>query len=199
MNPAGHARPHAPQCFGFEFGSTHVPAQQSWLGVQAAPPPHEQRVPPSSMHVSPATQTAVAQLQRGETQVTWCVPAPAQSAFVAQPHTPSVHLPDKHGSPQRPQAFASHPSSGRGVPGRLQFENPGAHVETQTPPTHARDPTCSPEQARSQAPQWSALVASSASHPSPGSPLQSAKPGWHPLPVVAVVDETDEPAPDPLV
>lgn len=35
------------------------------------------------------------------------------------------------------------------------------------------------EQARPQAPQFIASTASSASHPSPSSPLQSSKPGWH--------------------
>jgi hypothetical protein len=86
-----------------------------------------------------------------------------------------------HEAPQQIVPRHSHPSSGAGAEGRLQFMTPGAQaVVVQTPLAQDRGPTTLlDEQTRPQPPQWNTEVAESVSQPSVLAPmaLQSARPG----------------------
>jgi hypothetical protein len=80
--------------------------------------------------------------------------------------------------PQPPQFSASdavlvsQPSSAP-VEGVVQFAEPAAQLDTQSPPLHSTEATPAVAHARSQAPQWTMVSSSVCSQPSARSMLQS--------------------------
>ena len=104
--------------------------------------------------------------------------AQLSSCWVSQrfPHPPQFF--------RSPDTAVSHPSSGVGAAGVLQFPKPGTHDEVQTPAEHAPEPMFFIEQGRPQAPQAVTDVSTWVSHPFVGGPSQCAHPGSQTIPHV---------------
>ena len=188
-------RPHAPQFVVLEATSLSQPLLGS-PSQSANPARHDATAHPPDRHAPMAfagahTLPQPPQLARLEPRLTSqpFAELPSQSAkplahtkeHADDAQVAEAFVRDGHGAPQRPQfvmdAVRSVSQPLASLPS--QFPEPALHAaSTHAPATHDGDAWAKPH-ARPHEPQLDVFEASVTSHPSAGSPLQSAKPALH--------------------